>query len=139
MSDMNDFNQGVIEEFRANQGKVGGQFDGAPVVLLTTTGAKSGTQRINPLVAMPDGETLYVFASKAGAPTNPDWYYNLVAHPDVVVEFGADRFDATANVVTGAERDRLFAAQVARMPGFGDYEKSAGTRVIPVVELRRKD
>jgi deazaflavin-dependent oxidoreductase (nitroreductase family) len=139
MSDMNDFNQGVIEEFRANQGKVGGQFDGAPVVLLTTTGAKSGTQRINPLVAMPDGGTLYVFASKAGAPTNPDWFHNLVAHPDVVVEFGDDRFDATAKVVTGAERDRLFAAQVARMPGFGEYEKSAGDRVIPVVELRRKD
>ncbi|HEY1651375.1 MAG TPA: nitroreductase family deazaflavin-dependent oxidoreductase [Acidimicrobiales bacterium] len=139
MSEMNDFNKGVIEEFRANQGKVGGQFDGAPVVLLTTTGAKSGTQRINPLVALPEGETLYVFASKGGAPTNPDWFHNLVAHPNVVVEYGDDRFDATANVLTGAERDRLFAAQVARMPGFGDYEKSAGDRVIPVVELRRKD
>jgi deazaflavin-dependent oxidoreductase (nitroreductase family) len=139
MSDMNDFNQGVIEEFRANQGKVGGPFEGAPVVLLTTTGAKSGSQRINPLVALPDGETLYVFASKGGAPTNPDWFHNLVAHPDVVVEYGDDRFDATANVVTGAERDRLYEAQVAANPGFADYAKSAGNRVIPVVELRRKD
>jgi deazaflavin-dependent oxidoreductase (nitroreductase family) len=139
MSEMNDFNRGVIEEFRANQGKVGGPFDGMPVVLLTTTGAKSGSQRINPLAALPEGGTLYVFASKGGAPTNPDWYHNLVANPDVEVEYGDEKFDATAHVVTGAERDRLFAAQVAKAPGFGDYEKTAGSRVIPVVELRRKD
>ena len=109
------------------------------MVLLTTKGAHSGQTRVNPLATLPDGGTLYVFASKGGAPTNPDWYYNLVAHPDVVVEYGDERFDAVAHVVTGAERDRVYAAQVARMPGFGDYEKNTGGRVIPVVELRRKD
>jgi deazaflavin-dependent oxidoreductase (nitroreductase family) len=137
MSDMNDFNRGVIEEFRANHGKVGGGFDGAPVVLLHTTGAKSGQRRVNPLVALVQGDTLYVVASKGGAPTNPDWYHNLVANPEVEVEFGDDRFEATAVPITGGpERDHLFAAQVAAQPGFADYEK-ATTRVIPVVELRR--
>jgi deazaflavin-dependent oxidoreductase (nitroreductase family) len=134
---MSDFNRGVIEEFRANHGAVGGPFEGAPVVLLTTTGARSGQTRVNPLVGLVEDGTLYVFASKAGAPTNPDWYHNLLAHPDVKVEFGDDRFDAVASPVTGPERDRLFAVQVERMPGFGDYEK-ATDRVIPVVELRRK-
>jgi len=134
---MSDFNRGVIEEFRANHGVVGGPFEGAPVVLLTTTGARSGQTRVNPLVGLVEDGTLYVFASKAGAPTNPDWYHNLLAHPDVKVEFGDDRFDAVASPVTGPERDRLFAVQVERMPGFGDYEK-ATDRVIPVVELRRK-
>ena len=137
MSDMNDFNQGVIEEFRANDGKVGGGFAGAPMVLLTTTGAKSGETRVNPLVALVDGDDLYVFAYKAGAPTSPDWYHNLVANPQVEVEFGNERFSATAVPITsGPERDRLYAAQVAVQPGFADYEK-ATTRVIPVVELRR--
>jgi deazaflavin-dependent oxidoreductase (nitroreductase family) len=133
MSDMNDFNRGVIEEFRANHGKVGGGFAGAPVVLLTTTGAKSGAKRVNPLVALLEGDDMYVFASKAGA----DWYHNLVANPQVEVEFGDDRFTATAVPITsGPERDRLYAAQVAVQPGFADYEKST-TRVIPVVQLRR--
>lgn len=137
MSDMNDFNQGVIKEFRANHGKVGGGFAGAPMVLLTTKGAKSGATRVNPLVALLDGDDIYVFASKAGAPTSPDWYHNLVANPQVEVEFGDDRFTATAVPITsGPERDRLYAAQVALQPGFADYEKST-TRVIPVVELRR--
>ncbi|HVT41383.1 MAG TPA: nitroreductase family deazaflavin-dependent oxidoreductase [Acidimicrobiales bacterium] len=135
---MSDFNQAIIEEFRANGGKVGGGFDGAPMVLLTTTGAKSGKTRVNPVVALVEGDHLYVFASKAGAPTNPDWYHNLVAHPVVGVEFGTEKFEADAVPVTGAERDRLYAAQVAVMPGFGEYEK-ATTRVIPVVELRRRD
>jgi len=133
---MDDFNRGVIEEFRANHGKVGGGFDGAPIVLLTTTGAKSGQKRLNPLVALVEGDTLYVFASKAGAPTNPDWYHNLLATPEVGVEFGDEQFSAVAVPVTGPERDRIYAAQVARMPGFADYEK-ATDRVIPVVELRR--
>lgn len=135
---MSDFNQAIIEEFRANGGAVGGGFAGAPVVLLTTTGAKSGKTRVNPLVALLEGDRLYVFASKAGADSNPDWYYNLLAHPVVGVEFGADRFDADAMPVTGPERDRLYAAQVATMPGFGDYER-ATERVIPVIELRRRD
>ena len=134
---MNDFNRGVIEEFRANHGKVGGGFDGAPVVLLTTTGAKSGQKRVNPLVALLDGGKLYVVASKGGAPTSPDWYHNLVANPEVEVEYGDERFAATAvPIPSGPERDRLFAAQVAVQPGFADYEK-ATTRVIPLVELRR--
>jgi deazaflavin-dependent oxidoreductase (nitroreductase family) len=106
-------------------------------VLLTTTGAKSGATRVNPLVAFLKGDDMYVFASKAGAPTRPDWYHNLVANPQVEVEFGDDRFTATAVPITsGPERDRLYAAQVAQQPGFADYEK-ATTRVIPVVELRR--
>jgi deazaflavin-dependent oxidoreductase (nitroreductase family) len=137
MSDMSDFNKGIIEEFRANHGVVGGGFEGAPVVLLTTTGAKSGLKRVNPLVALVDGDKLYVIASKAGAPTSPDWYHNLVANPQVEVEKGDDRFTATAVPITsGPERDRLYAAQVAVQPGFADYEKST-TRVIPVVELQR--
>ena len=134
---MSDFNKGIIEEFRANHGVVGGGFEGAPVVLLTTTGAKSGLKRVNPLVALVDGDKLYVIASKAGAPTSPDWYHNLVANPQVGVEKGDDRFTATAVPITsGPERDRLYAAQVAVQPGFADYEKST-TRVIPVVELQR--
>ena len=132
-----DFNAGVIEEFRANKGKVAA-FGDAPVVLLTTTGGKSGKKRVNPLVALLEGDQVYVVASKAGAPTNPDWYYNLLAHPEVSVELGEDRFDAVATPVTGAERDRLFAAQVAAQPGFADYEKKAVGRVIPVVELQRR-
>jgi len=134
---MNDFNRGIIEEFRANDGKVGGPFEGAPVVLLTTTGAKSGATRVNPLAALPeDDDVLYVFASKGGAPSNPDWYYNLLAHPQVEVEFGDERYAATATPVTGEARDRLFAEQVRRMPGFGDYQRQTD-RVIPVIELRR--
>ena len=131
-----DFNRGVIDEFRAHHGVVGGPFAGAPVVLLTTTGARTGQKRVNPLVALVDDGSLYVVASKAGAPTNPDWYHNLLAHPEVEVEFGGEHFDALASSVAGPERDRLFAAQVARQPGFADYEKRT-ERVIPVVELRR--
>jgi deazaflavin-dependent oxidoreductase (nitroreductase family) len=133
---MQDFNATVIEEFRANHGKVGGGFEGAPMVLLTTTGAKTGRRRTNPLVPLVDGDRLYVFASKGGAPRDPDWYRNLVAHPEVEVEYGDERFDARAVTVTGEERDRLYAAQVQAQPGFGDYEKRTD-RVIPVVELRR--
>ena len=139
MSSTNDFNQTIIEEFRANQGVVGGGFAGAPVVLLHTTGAKSGSARVNPLVSLPrDDGTFYVFASKAGAPTNPDWYHNLVAHPEVTVEFGTETFEATATPVTGEDRDRIYAEQVAVMPGFGEYEENAAPRVIPVVLLTRR-
>jgi deazaflavin-dependent oxidoreductase (nitroreductase family) len=134
---VNDFNRNLIEEFRANNGRVTGPFEGAPLVLLTTTGAKSGRKRVNPLMALAEGDTLYVFGSKAGATTNPDWYHNLRAHPEVEVEFGAERFAAEAVPVTGPERDRLFAAQKAQNPAFGDYEKTTRGRVIPVVELRR--
>jgi deazaflavin-dependent oxidoreductase (nitroreductase family) len=140
MSEMSDFNQGIIDEFRANHGKVGGPFDGVDtMVLLTTKGARSGQTRVNPLVALADGDRLYVVASKAGAPTNPDWFHNLVAHPEVAVEYGDEKYDATAEVVTGPERDRLYAAQVARQPGFAEYQEKAGERVIPIVELRRNN
>jgi deazaflavin-dependent oxidoreductase (nitroreductase family) len=139
MSSMNDFNQTIIEEFRANKGVVGGGFAGAPVVLLHTTGAKSGSARVNPLVSLPqDDGTFYVFASKGGAPTSPDWYHNLVAHPEVTVEFGTETFEATATPVTGPDRDRIYAEQVALNPGFGEYEVNAAPRVIPVVLLTRR-
>ena len=135
MPDPNDFNQSIIDEFRANGGNVGGGFDGAPMLLLTTTGAKSGQARTVPLVYLPDGDRYVVFASKAGAPTNPDWYHNLVANPSVSVEVGSDRADADAVVLTGDERDQLFAKQAERMPGFKGYQDNT-TRVIPVIALQ---
>jgi len=139
VSQINDFNRRIIEEFRANAGVVGGGFAGAPVVLLTTTGAKSGRERVNPVVALPgDDGVLYLFASKGGAPTNPDWYHNLVAHPEVQVEFGPDSFRATATTVTGEERERIYAEQASRFPAFADYQRKT-ERVIPVVALRRHD
>jgi deazaflavin-dependent oxidoreductase (nitroreductase family) len=134
---MRDFNQTIITEFRANHGVVGGGFAGASVVLLSTTGAKSGQIRINPLVCLPGGDgTIHVFASKGGAPSNPDWYYNLKAHPEVTVEFGDQRYAATATEVTGDERDRLYAEQAKRMPGFAEYQEKTD-RVIPVIALQR--
>ena len=136
MTDTDDWNTKIIEEFRANQGKVGGQFEGAPLLLLTSTGARSGQERVNPMMYLPEGDRLFVFASKAGAPTNPDWYHNLVAHPRATVEVGADRFEVTAAVVTGPERDRVYAEQAARYPGFAEYQQQTD-RVIPVVELSR--
>lgn len=138
MSEIRDFNQAIIEEFRANHGVVGGGFAGAPVVLITTKGAKSGQTRVNPLVSLPaDDGTLRVFASKGGAPTNPDWYYNLKANPEVTVEFGDETFTATAREVTGDERDRIYAEQITKFPAFGDYEKQT-TRKIPVIALERQ-
>lgn len=141
MSEVTDWNTKIIEEFRANHGRVGGPFEGADsMVLLTTKGARSGQTRVNPLMGLPDGGRLYVVASKGGATTNPDWFRNLVANPEVQVEYGDDKFDAVAVVVPpGPERDRLYAAQVARAPGFAEYVALAGDRVIPVVELVRKD
>jgi deazaflavin-dependent oxidoreductase (nitroreductase family) len=136
MADMNDFNTQIIEEFRANAGVVGGQFEGAPLLLLTTTGAKSGQPRVAPMMYRSEDERVFVFASKAGAPTNPDWYHNLVAHPEVTVEVGVERFTAHASPVTGAERDRVYAAQATAYPGFAEYQEKTD-RVIPVVELKR--
>ncbi len=138
MPDTSDFNAKIIEEFRANAGVVGGPFTGAPMLLLTTTGAKSGAERVNPLVYFTENNHVYIFASKAGAPTNPDWYHNIKAHPDVTVEVGASRYAATATPIEGPERDRIFDAEVAVMPGFGEYQEKAG-RTIPVVELVRKE
>lgn len=134
---MNNHNRQVIEEFRANEGKVGGPLEGVLLLLLTTTGAKSGEQRINPLAYHTDGERLVVIATKNGAPTHPDWYHNLVAHPDVSVEVGTESFEARATVVEGAERDELYAKRVAVMPNFAEYQAMT-TRTIPVVVLTRK-
>lgn len=134
---MSDFNRQVISEFRANNGKVGGPFAGGSLLLLTTTGAKSGQPRTSPLAYTTDGDKLVIIASKAGAPTNPDWYHNLLVHPEVTVEVGSERFQARASVVADPqERDRLYAKMVAQMPGFADYEKKT-TRKIPVVVLER--
>lgn len=137
MNSRSDWNRRIIEEFRANKGQVGGGFNGATMLLLTTTGAKSGRSHISPLVYLPDGDRMVVFGSKGGAPTHPDWYHNLVAHPDVTVETGSETFPAVATVVTGEERDRLYARQVERRPAFGDYEKRT-TRKIPAIVLERK-
>ena len=134
MAELNDFNAGIIGEFRANGGKVGGPFEGAPILLLTTTGARSGATRVNPLAYLPDGDRMLVFASKGGAPTNPDWYHNVRAHPEVTVEVGEQTKRMRAVELTGAERDRLFAEQAKRMPGFADYQANT-TRVIPVIAL----
>ena len=137
MSEMNDFNQGIIEEFRANGGKVAA-FGDAPLVLITTKGAKSGKTLVTPLVSQPqDDGTLYVFASYAGAPKNPAWYHNLVAHPEVEVEFGTDHFTARATPITGAERDAIYSRQKELFPQFAEYEAKTD-RIIPVVALARK-
>jgi len=137
MAEANDFNTQIIEEFRANEGIVGGPFEGAPLLLLTTTGAKSGEPRTAPMMYRSEGERMFVFASKAGAPTNPDWYHNLVATPEMTVEVGVERFSARATEVTGAERDRIYAAHATEYPGFAEYEAKTD-RIIPVVELVRR-
>jgi deazaflavin-dependent oxidoreductase (nitroreductase family) len=136
MADVDDWNARIIAEFREHQGRVGGQFEGAPLLLLTTTGARTGTPRVAPMMYLAEGERLFVFASKAGAPNNPDWFHNLVAHPDVGVELGSDTFAATAVVVEGEERERIYAEQASRFPGFAEYQAKTD-RVIPVVELVR--
>jgi deazaflavin-dependent oxidoreductase (nitroreductase family) len=131
---MTDWNTAIIEEFRANGGKVGGQFDGAPLLLLHTTGAKSGQERVNPMMYRRVGDRYAVFASKAGAPTNPDWYHNLKAHPQVSVEIGTETVPMTARVAAADERGPIWAAQKAEFPGFADYETKT-SREIPVVIL----
>ncbi|MEV0357512.1 nitroreductase family deazaflavin-dependent oxidoreductase [Nocardia sp. NPDC050697] len=132
-----DFNAKIIAEFRANQGRVGGPFAGGELLLLTTTGAKSGAPRVSPLALARDGERLVIAASKAGADTNPDWYHNVKANPEVTVELGTETFTAIATPVTGGpERDRLYGKLVERMPGFAEYETKT-ERVIPVVVLER--
>jgi deazaflavin-dependent oxidoreductase (nitroreductase family) len=131
---MSDWNTQIIEEFRANGGKVGGQFEGAPLLLLHTTGAKSGQARVNPMMYQADGDNLAVFASKAGAPTNPDWYHNLVANPRASVEVGDATINVVARVADGEDRDRLWSRQKELYPGFADYEAKT-TREIPVIIL----
>jgi deazaflavin-dependent oxidoreductase (nitroreductase family) len=129
-----DFNAQIIEEFHANEGRVGGMFEGMPLLLLHHTGAQSGKSRINPLAYQSDDGRYVVFASKAGAPTNPDWYHNLKAQPHVRIEVGTDTVDVVASEASGEERERLFRTQAERVPQFAEYEKQAG-RVIPVMVL----
>jgi len=131
---VNDWNSTVIEEFRSNDGVVGGQFECAPVLLLHTKGAKSGQQRINPMMYLDYEGKRYIFASYAGAPTHPDWYHNLIANPDVTVEAGTETYEATASPVSLAERDRIYLIQAERFANFAEYELKT-TRKIPVVEL----
>lgn len=134
---MSSYNDAIIAEFRANEGKMGGDFEGAPLLLLTSTGAKSGRQHTTPMMYRADGDRWLVFASYAGAPTNPAWYHNLVAHPEAVIEVGAETVEVTAVVTEGAERDRLFAEQAREFPRFGEYQDKT-SRVIPVVALERR-
>lgn len=137
MDAVNDWNRRIIDEFRANEGRVGGQFAGVPVLLLTHKGAKSGKQRTNPLAYMQDGDRYLIFGSKGGAPKHPDWYFNLKANPDASIEVGTDKYDVTAAEVTGEERDRLYAKNAERITAFADYEKRT-SRKIPVFALTRK-
>jgi deazaflavin-dependent oxidoreductase (nitroreductase family) len=133
---MNDFNERIINDFRANEGRVGPPFEGAPMVLLHTTGAKSGAERVSPLVYNDIDGKRYITASKAGADTHPAWYHNILANPSVTLEIGTETYAATATPVDRAERDRLWKVVVERMPGFADYEKKTD-RIIPLVELTR--
>lgn len=137
MEDIHAFNAKLIEEFRANGGKVTGMFANAPLVLVTHTGAKSGVRRTAPLAYSLDGDRVVVIASKGGAPTHPQWYFNMVANPQVTVELPGDTYEARVVVAEGDERRRLFDAQAAAMPNFKDYEAKAEGREIPVLVLER--
>jgi deazaflavin-dependent oxidoreductase (nitroreductase family) len=141
MSEALDWNAQTIAEFRANEGRVGGVFEGAPIVLLHHRGRKSGRERVNPLMYLPhdtEPDSIYVFATRGGAPTNPDWYYNVTAAGDGTVELGTGTYKVTVRELTGAERDRIYAEQARRYPGFAEYARqTAGVRIIPVLELRR--
>jgi deazaflavin-dependent oxidoreductase (nitroreductase family) len=134
---MNDFNQAIVEEFRANRGEVGGGFAGRPMVLVHHIGAKTGTERVSPLVYLPDGDVVVVFGSKGGSPTHPHWYLNLVANPETTIEVGGETVEVRARVAEGDERERLWTKQKELMPGFADYEQKAAGREIPVVILER--
>lgn len=136
MIDQNEYNRKLIEEFRANRGRTDGPLAGRPLLLLTTTGARSGQTRTTPLMYVRDGERLLIIASNAGAPAHPDWYYNLVARPQVVVEVGADTFDASAVVLAGAERQQVWDSIVQQYPFFVDHQAKVA-RQIPIVALQR--
>jgi len=135
--DFNDFNTQIMEEFHANAGKVGGRFENRDVLILTTTGARSGQTRWNPLVYTMDGDRFVIVASKGGASTSPDWYHNLAANSSAVIEVGSDVISVEASLASGADRDRLYAQHAARMPQFLEYAQNT-TRTIPVVVLTRK-
>jgi deazaflavin-dependent oxidoreductase (nitroreductase family) len=134
--DRNEFNKQVISDFRANGGKVGGPFEGAPMLLLHHKGAKSGTERVAPLVYRAEGDHWVIFASKAGAPTNPDWYHNVMANPATTIEVGTEKVPVMATEAQGDERSRIWDAQKVAMPQFADYETKT-ERTIPVVMLHR--
>jgi len=131
---LSDFNSAIIAEFRAHGGKVGGPFEGAPLLLLSTVGAKSGERRTTPVTYLPHGEQMVIFASKAGAPTNPAWYHNLMANPSATVEVGTSTVEVEARVAEGDERERLYQQQAQLHPQFADYQQKT-TRQIPVVVL----
>lgn len=141
MPNVNDWNKQIIAEFRANDGRVGGQFEGAPMVLLHHRGRNSGREYVNPLMYFPDEsseDTIYVFASAAGAPIHPDWYRNLTAAGEGTVEVGTETYAVAVREVGGDDRDCIYAEQARRYPGFADYaEKTAGIRTIPVLALKR--
>ena len=137
MTNMNDFNHQIIEEFRANDGKVGGPFEGAPVLLLHNTGAKSGETRLHPLMYQAVGDDFAIFASYAGGPKHPAWYHNLVANADATVEVGADSVQVTARVTSGDERETIWTTQKERYPQFAEYEETT-EREIPVLLLERR-
>jgi deazaflavin-dependent oxidoreductase (nitroreductase family) len=141
MTDRLDWNAKTIAEFRANEGRVGGNFEGAPLVLLHTRGRRSGRQYVNPMMYLPhetDPDIIYIFATRGGAPTNPDWYRNATAAGRVSVERGTETYEVTVHDVTGAERDRIYTEQARRYPGFAEYARqTAGVRIIPVLELTR--
>jgi deazaflavin-dependent oxidoreductase (nitroreductase family) len=133
---VSDWNTAIIEEFRANEGRVGGRFKGRGLLLLHTVGRKSGVERVNPLAYHADGDRYVIIASKGGAPTNPDWYYNLLANPRVTVEVGTETFEVEAVELTGEERDLVWKKIVEAMPGFGEYQENTD-RIIPLVALAR--
>lgn len=133
--DWNEMNRKVSEEFRANDGKVGGMFEGAPLLILHTTGRKSGEERDNPLVYREEDGRRFIFASRAGDVRHPDWYYNLKDDPSIEIEIGSERIAAQAKVVTEPERSEVYSRQAAAMPQFAEYEENSGDRVIPVVEI----
>ena len=138
---MSDRNATTIEEFRANEGRVGGTFEGAPLVLLHHRGRKSEQEYVTPVMYLPhhdDANVIYVFATRGGTPVNPDWYYNLTADGKGSVERGTETYNVTVRDVIGDERDRIYAEQARRYPGFAEYERQTeGLRTIPVLELRR--
>ena len=137
LDDLNPFNRQIIEEFRANAGVVGGPFDGAPLLVLHSTGAKSGQTRLAPVVYQQAGDSWAIFASKAGADTNPDWYHNLVANPEATIEVGTDTVPVTARVLDDDERGPIWEQQKSVMPGFAEYEQKT-TRKIPVIVLDKR-
>lgn len=136
---MADHNRGIIDEFHENDGRVGGYFEGATMLLLHTKGRRSGQERVNPLVYLPDGDRYVVFATKGGAPTHPDWYHNLVASPDVEIEVGTETIPVHATEIQDDdERQALYARQIERRPGFAEYPEKSGGRRIPILALERR-